>query len=474
MSSGRRTLDGTLRLFLAESLILPTGLVTTAVLTRQLGTDGYGLFTLAATLVAWIEWSIAAMFGRATNQCISAAADWRPVATTVVRLHLAVSCVCAVGLALLAGPIAGALGEPVLATYLRLFAIDLPIFSLARAHSNILVGTGGYRHRAKVSVGRWVARLVLIVVLVEFGFSITGAIVASIGASLVELVVAWHYTRPPLLGPGASLRQLCRAAWPLFLSAMALRLFDKLDLFFLKNLGATAEQAGVYGVAQNLTIVPGLFAMSFAPLLLATLTRLVRDGSETHARAMGRDALRLVILLLPFAGLTAGASGEIVRAIAGAKFSETAPLLALLIFGGVATTLLAVATAILTAAGKAQWTFTVTGPLVLLAIVGHRLLIPQYGAFGAALVTTGVAWVGAIAAVGAVYQLWRVVPPAASVARSLALCVGAYILASVWPVTVWVKLPVIMGLVGIGYLALGEINARERALLRSFLPGKSA
>ena len=336
-AEGHRTLEGTVRVFAAEALILPAGLITTVVLTRQLGAEGYGLYTLAATLVAWIEWTIASVFSRATYKCVGEVADWRPVGTMVLRLHLGVSAACAGLLILLAGPVAAVLGEPELAGYLRLFAVDIPIFSLAHAHRAILVGTGAYRQRAWLSAARWTARLVFIVALVGgLEFSIKGAIVASIGASLIELGFARHFLRPALFGPtDFPARRLWIAAVPLFLCALALRVIDKLDLFMLKLLGATAAQAGVYGVAQNLTLLPGIFAMSFAPLLLSTLTRLLRDGHEQHSRLMARDALRLVLLLLPLAGLASGAAGEIVRLIAGPKFMAAGPLLAVLIFEAV-------------------------------------------------------------------------------------------------------------------------------------------
>src|ERR1700687_3045044 len=42
----RHVLGGSLRILLAEGLILPTGLITASVLTRYLGPAKYGLFTL--------------------------------------------------------------------------------------------------------------------------------------------------------------------------------------------------------------------------------------------------------------------------------------------------------------------------------------------------------------------------------------------------------------------------------------------
>ena len=96
-----------------------------------------------------------------------------------------------------------------------------------------------------------------------------------------------------------------------------MRLFDKLDLYMLKGLGGTAATAGIYGAAQSLSLVAGIFALSFSPLLLSTLTHAQRAGQFHQAVQTGRNAMRLVILLLPFAGLTAGAAPEIATLIFG-------------------------------------------------------------------------------------------------------------------------------------------------------------
>lgn len=475
-NEGQRTLSGTVRLFFAELLIVPSGLVTMVVLTRRLGAEGYGLFTLATALIVWIEWTITSMFARATLKCVGDVTDWRPVGTMVVRLHLCISTSCALLLVALAGPIAAMLGEPSLAGYLRLYAIDIPIFSLAHAHRSILIGSGGFRQRAWLSAGRWTARLALIVALVGLaGFSINGAIIATIGTSLAELALGRCFIKPSLFGPtDFPARRLWEAVAPLFFGGLAVRLFDKLDLLMLKLLNQPTALAGLYGAAQTLTMVVGIFAVSFSPLLLSTLTRLLRDGHEQHARLMARDAVRLVLLLLPLAGLASGAAGEIVRLISGPKFAGAGPLLAVLIFEAVAGMLLSVSNGILTAAGKAKWTFMVVWPMVPLAVIGHWLLIPRFSALGAASVTTSLTACAAAASVGAIWRLWRVAPPVASLARSVLLCAGAFALASLWPtagVMLVVKLAVISVLVVVGYLALGEFSKREIELAWSLVPG---
>lgn len=476
-SQGTHTLDGTLRVFLAESLILPTGLVTLAFLTRRLGTSDYGLFTLAVTVVAWVEWSLTTMFARAVNKCVSESADWQPVATTALRLYLAVSAAAAGLVMAAAEPVAALLGEPALAGYLRLLALDIPLFCAAHAHRSILIGTGGYRQRAWLSASRWTARLVLMVVLVGAGLSVNGAVAAVIGASVVELAVARRFVRVPWRGRSAyPVGKLLGAAAPLFLVGICLRLFDKLDLFLLKALGASAAVAGVYGAAQNLSVVPGLFAMSFAPLLLGTLTRLRRDGQEEHARAMGRDAMRLVILLVPFAAMAAGAAPEIVRLVAGAEFAGATGLLRWLIFGALGVVLISVATTVLVADDRSWWTLVVAGPTVALAAAGQLWAIPRWGALGAAAVTTACAWLGAVTAVVLASWHGRGGVPAGSVARSMVVSAAAGAVAWWWPMPGWlvvVKLAVMSAGVLAGYLALGELDARERALARSLIPWTS-
>lgn len=304
----------------------------------------------------------------------------------------------------------------------------------------------------------------------EANHRVPGAIVGSILASAVEMLMGHFYVRLPLFQrTNFPLRELCVYSVPLFLLALSLRLFSQSDLFLLKALGGSAELAGIYGAAQNLSLVPGIFSMSFAPLLLSTLSRMQSFVGGPRAKTMGCNALRLMVGLLPFAAMTAGASSEIVGLIFGPAFLPSAPLLAVLIFGALAVAMISVTTAILTAAQKPAWTFWLTGPLVLLAIVGHLLLIPRMGAMGAALVTTFLAGAGAAAGVFSVYLLGWALPTQATCLRSGFISLAAYLLARFWPVfgyVILIKLLAVTAMIGILFLWLGEFkDERESAPL---------
>jgi O-antigen/teichoic acid export membrane protein len=469
--AGRQTLAGTVRVLAAEALVFPTGLVTAAFLTRWLGADGYGVFSLAALVVAWLQWAVVSLLARSTIVSIRGAAEWKPLATRILQLHLALGLLTAALLWLAAPLVARALALPSLAFYLRLFAVDLPLFVYAHGHRNSATGLGGFGHRARIVATRWIARMALIVLLVGLGWSVTGAIVASIGASALELLVARRYDRAPLFTrPAVSSRPFLAATAPLLVAALALRVLQDADLFALKALGASAAEAGFYAAARNLSLATTVFAAAFSPLILSTLARLVAEGDLDHARDMSRDALRLALLLLPFAALAAGSSEGIVQLVFGPDFAAAAPLLARLLFAGVAVAVMSVAGTILIAGGRLSRPGWILAALVPLTIAGHVWAIPRYGAIGAAWVSTGAMVAGAALTLLAVARMWGVVPPAASVARIALVGLAAGIAARAWSPSGWAlvaELALLAAAIPVALIALGEFSPRELAVARN-------
>ena len=466
-------MDGTARILLAELLFPLTALITTGFLTRKLGPQGYGLLALALTTIIWIESAITSFFAKATIKFVGETSDWKPVGAMVVRLSLKVGIAAMVFVWLLAAPLSALLNEPDLAWYLRVCAVDIPILCLGQAYRNVLIGTGHYQAGAVARAGRWLARMCLVVVLVEAGFSITGALLGVIGASVVELWLSRWY-----LGPGMFLKQpqvllpIRRYGALLFLSSLCLIFYNGMDLFMLKILGGTATQAGIYSAAQSLSLLPGLFSWTFSSLLLATLSRQLADHQGVRARELARDAMRVTLWLVPVAAIIAGAAPEIVLVVFGSAFMPAGPLLARLIVGAIANVMLMVSLTIMTAAGLPARTVMFTAPLVPLALGGHLLLIPRLGEQGAALVTVGVSLLGAVAAVASVHALWKVWPPVGTFLRSLVvgLVVGA---ASIlWPTPglfVFAKL-ILLGMISLlGYWWIGEFRQGEIAVVRSVL-----
>ncbi|HEY6084600.1 MAG TPA: lipid II flippase MurJ [Nitrospira sp.] len=476
-TAGRGMVDGTARILLAEALFPVTALLTTAFLTRRLGPSGYGVLALTLTTIVWVETGINSFFAKTTIKFVGETRDWRPIGAMVVRLSLKAGSTTMILMWLLAGPLSALLHEQDLAFYLRLCAVDIPFFCLGQAYRNVMLGTGNYRGGAVARAGRWLARMCLVIVLVEAGFSITGALLGMIGSSVVELWVGWRY-----IGAGM-FEKSSQAGIPmqrygifLFASSLCLICYNGMDLFMLKILGGTATQAGIYSSAQSLSLLPGLFSWTFSSLLLATLSRQLADGQGERARELARDAMRVTCGLIPVAAIIAGAASEIVRLVFGPDFVTAGPLLSLLIVGAVANVMLVVSLTIMTADGRVARTVVFTAPLVLLAFLSHLIFIPRFGQQGAALVTVAVSLLGAAAAVTNVSSLWRIWPPGWTFLRSLlvGLVVGGASL--LWQTPGWIVLLklIVLGLISLfSYWCVGEFRSGEMRVVRSFLLRKA-
>jgi hypothetical protein len=72
----------------------------------------------------------------------------------------------------------------------------------------------------------------------------------------------------------------------------------------------------------------------------------------------------------------------------------------------------------------------------------------------------------------AVYRIWHVLPPAVTFLRSVVLCGLAYTLAALWPspgVLLIMKLPAVGLIIVLGFLFMGEFDAKEVAFVRSMV-----
>jgi len=388
-------LNGSALILFADLLMVPVGLLTVAMLTRWLGPEGYGLFALSASLVAGIEWGLASILSRPTIHGVSHVTDWRPVARTFLSWHLILATAVLLVLWIMARPIAELLGEPTLVTYLVLFACDLPFFLLAQAYRNILTGRGQFAARALTGASRWLARLVLIAIAVELGLSIPAAILGSIGASIVELAVGRWSLGPIGSGGTADTAALKRLALPLVVSAASIAFVSKMDLFLIKMLGTSVEEAGFYAAAQNLTILPGIFGQVVSAVVLSRLTRIRIEGQVARFHRTAEQSLQASLCLLPLAGLIAGGASGIAVLCFGPAFKGAGPFMSVLMLGAVAQAFIGMLMAILIADGHLRWTMVLASPLVVLAIGGHLCTIPIWGPLGAAWTTSGTMLVGA-------------------------------------------------------------------------------
>jgi O-antigen/teichoic acid export membrane protein len=428
----RHLLDGTAWGLLAEGLAMPTGLITVVYLTRVLGTDGYGLYTLTIGLVMMVLGGIGSLLARASIKFISQTEDWEPVATSVLRLYVGTGVVAALVIALFAPAIATALGEEELTGLLRLFAWTLPIEGAAQGHVQILIARSEYRRRALTRAVYWGSRVILIVGLVQAGLGPRGALLGALGAAVASLVVARWAIRPRLFGTAAPIRPLLTFALPLFVSGTAFVLSRRLDLFALKLLGGSATEAGLYASAQTLAFMPGMLNTAFAPLLLSSMNQAYAAGRQTEAAAFGRDFMRAAFWLLPFAAMAAGAAAQVCEIAYGHDYVGAGQALRILVFAGVATTLSTTFSAIMIVTDRVRAVLATALVPLAVALACFPIFIPRWGIAGAAASTLAGSATGLIVGLAVVVRAWRVAPPRATVLRALIISIAAWLAARTW------------------------------------------
>jgi O-antigen/teichoic acid export membrane protein len=471
--AGRILADGAARGFAAEFLLLPTGLVTAAVLARVLGPVDYGRFSLVSSMVMWLTMTSVAVLGRAAIKLLSDAEDWRPVAATMLRMRVAIGAAGAGLLVVGADAAERILGAEGIAPLLRVFALDVLLINLVRAHRETLTGIGQYRDVATISAVRWIARMVLMVVLVLWLRSVLAAVIASVLTSAIELAVAARLQPLPWRATGGpSARRLWDTAAPLLVFGLTFQLHTRIDLFALSSLQRhavdVAQATGWYGAAQNLAVVPSLFMMTVAPLLLATLSRLVRDGHEDHARRLANDVLRFTVWLVPGVAIVVVSASELVLRIFGLSFAGAAPLLGLLFASGEALCLLAVAVSILIAADRSRLVSWLGVLLLGSSMVGQLILVPRYGALGAAMATLASAVLACTVALAGVHRAWGIHALATTVRVAILGGVVSLVGSQLTTTTWWgliIKLALLSMLSIGGLLVLRELSPADRQRL---------
>jgi O-antigen/teichoic acid export membrane protein len=384
-------------------------LIVATFLTRSLGPHQFGLYALAAAVILWIEWSINSLLGRSSIQMIGRTEEWQPVAAAILNLGIFIALLASAALVAAAGLIARLFHEPELAGILRVFALDIPFWTYSQSHRAFAIGREFYTVRWRMAAARWILRALFIVAAVSLLHSPYGVAAGWIATSCVEAVLGrvWLPVRHAAASVRAVWPGLLALAAPLSAFGMILRFYDKLDLFLLKALGISTAAAGVYGAAQSISLAPGIMTMSFAPLLLGSVTRSNALGNTEEARTLSRHSLHFLGALFPGILLAGAFSTRIVHLVFGSKFLDAAALLPWLLVSAYFTSMLSFCASIQTAFGRHALPLRFALPMLPLAFAGNLLLIPRFGSAGAAAVSACVAGLSALPLLATTYSYVR-------------------------------------------------------------------
>lgn len=216
------------------------------------------------------------------------------------------------------------------------------------------------------------------------------AVVAAVDSALVAIGLVLAYSRYPLTMRWSHARALSKSilveSWPFLLSSLSVLIYLRIDQIMLRTMRGDHE-LGLFAAAMPLSsvwqIIPTTLVSSLAPLV----ARRKAESEAGYQRTLLTIYRLFGVVSLVLATATALLAPLIVRLLYGPAFAGTAQVLAIHAFSNVFVALGLAQNLWITneGAGRVSMIKTLAGGAI--AVVGNLLLIPSYGAVGAAWVT---------------------------------------------------------------------------------------
>jgi len=175
-----------------------------------------------------------------------------------------------------------------------------------------------------------------------------------------------------------------RSPW-LLASGLAEVIYLRIDIVLLERMRGV-EEAGIYAVAARLSevwyMVPVALMGALFPVLWSR-----RSDAAAYSRSLQGSLDALVAMSLTLAVLVQFIGGPLVELLFGARFAASAPVLQIHIWAGVFIFMRALLSRWLLAEDLLRFSLVTHVTGAVMNVVLNLLLIPRYGAVGAAIAT---------------------------------------------------------------------------------------
>lgn len=387
---GASTVAANLAWLLADKGIrLVLGILVGTWVARHLGPADYGLFSYTLAIASLL--AVPAAFGLdglVRRELVDSVHPAPRLLGTTFLVRLAIATGLYLGLALTVGfattdaPLRrGLLFSGTLLFQPALLTPDLWVQSRQRSHISVLAQSGTLLLSS-------VARVMLIVN--DAPWTAFAALVA-LDVVLPGLILAIRLQRSDC-APNtwrwdtAVARDLAHRAWPLVLSGIAVVVYLKLDQAMVKLLAGDVA-AGHYAAAVKLSEILFLGPLVLASAVFPTIVRARAASPSAYERRMRQylagSALAAYALALPLALL----SPFIVRLLYGPDYAATASIFALHVWSIVFVAQGVARQEWLLGEGLVRFSLAATTAGAVCNVVLNFLLIPRFGAVGAAIAT---------------------------------------------------------------------------------------
>ncbi len=379
----------------ARILAVALSLVSLGLITRYLGKEGFGSYSLVlAFLYVFNILADLGLYSLMTREISRPGADEKKIASNIFTLRIAALLIF-LGLAVVS------IWFFPYAHQVKLGVIIGSVSYLFLSASQVLMGIfQKYLRIDKAGLADIIGRLiqlVLVAVFIHFNlgfFSILSALIIScIGNFVFNLIFARKYVALTLAFDFSFWKGLIKKAIPIAASIVLTLIYFKFDTIFLSLKFINRSSAdpiidvGIYNVAYK--ILEGLifFPLMFVGLIMPLLSRSAISNREEFKNIFQKTLDVLIIFVIPLVVGLAILSSPIVVLIGGAQFGDSAPVLRLL---SIAIGLIFLGNLFghsIIALDKQKIGAWIYFGGMIFNIVTNLIFIPKYSYFGAAATT---------------------------------------------------------------------------------------
>ena len=390
------TLENTLWLGGASIVTGLAGAATSAILARSLGVEEFGVLSLVLTLMVLL--SDLSDLGM-SNSLIRFGAQsvgegdigrLRIVLSTYLRAKVYLGCLVLLAAAVFVRPVVSAVFGHVDDRVIPFFWMSLPavaLSSVAGVFAPLFQSFKKFRLQAILSVIRALAKIGILLGLVGIHFGLSIPIVLVIEMISLGMYILGAYSFAPVRGFSLKLRDehLAREMfafnkWISLYQIIAL-LGGRLDVLLLGGL-SNALSLGLYGAASKVATLVVTFSNSYLTVLLPEISA----GGSTEGLRKKQQTATVIVVFLAGGILALGALADpVIRVLFGATFADAAPVLRIMSIGLICTVLGYPFNAVLFALNRSVVFPVLSAVSVVVLTVVNYLLIPRFGAEGAAI-----------------------------------------------------------------------------------------
>lgn len=371
-----------------------------AIVARHFGAANYGLLILAIAIVSFVALVIvlglpqgllryiAYYLGKNDRQVIA------PMIGSVIKVIFPASLFFGLVMFLFASEISTFIfHKPELVLFLRISSVLAPFLVLYNIFDNVLQA---FQDAKALVISRNFAdpllKLVVLGLLVLFGFGVWGAAFAYVFGIVFSVVVMIYYIRRQVsiraifFRPGKLSSELVSYSLPLMFTNFSLMIFSWADVIIL-GVFLSSTFVGIYDAASVTSRLLSVVPLAFSTIFMPAITEVYAKNKSFVIALYNHVAKWVLLLLLPMLFFLAMFSDTMLESFFGSEFGAGAVSLVILLVGQLFWGWGLLASNMLAMMERTKLIFFNSALAAVMNIVLNFLLIPRIGILGAAIAT---------------------------------------------------------------------------------------